>query len=80
MRLGFDRDIVGSIWKLAWPTVVYSLLQSMVGMADVYMVSGLGPAAVSAVGITRQIVMLVVVVILAVTTGTVTLVAQFVGA
>ncbi len=79
MRIGFEREIVGSIWKLAWPTVVYSLLQAMVGIADLYMVKGLGPAALSAVGITRQITMLVVVAILAVTTGTVTLVAQFTG-
>jgi putative MATE family efflux protein len=44
------------------------------------MVSHLGPAAISAVGISRTIVMVISVTMIAITTGTFTLVAQAIGA
>lgn len=39
---------------IAWPSVLESVFLSLAGMIDTYMVSGLGPAAVAAVGLTTQ--------------------------
>ena len=80
MNWRFDRELLRVVWRLAWPTVVYSLLQTLVGLVDVYMVGRLGPEAIAAVGFSLQILMLVMVGALAVSTGTTTLVAQFTGA
>jgi len=68
------------IWRLAWPTVTYSLLQNLVGLIDILMVGRLGSAAISAVGLSRQIVIIVMVIVLSITTGSTTLAAQFYGA
>ena len=80
MRLRFDAYLLKTVWALTWPTVTYSVLESLVGLADVYMVGRLGKDAVSGVGLSNQVLMLVMVGAFAVTAGTTTLVAQFVGA
>jgi len=80
MNWRFDRELLARVWLLAWPTVVYSLLQTLVGLVDVYMVGRLGAQAIAAVGFSQQILMLIMIGALAVSTGTITLVAQFTGA
>lgn len=84
MRLRFELEILRDVWAMTWPTITYSVLESLVLLTDVYMVGRLGTAvakdAVSAVGISSQIMMLVMVSAFAVTVGTATLVAQFIGA
>jgi len=80
MNWRFDRELLARVWQLAWPTVVYSLLQTLVGLVDVYMVGKLGKDAIAAVGFSLQILMLVMIGALAVSTGTITLVAQSTGA
>ena len=82
MNWRFDRELLAQVWRLAWPTVVYALLQTLVGLVDVYMVGRLGPGpdAIAAVGFGRHVLMLVMVGVLALSTGTTTLVAQFTGA
>ena len=80
MNWRFDRDLLTRVWQLAWPTVVYSLLQTLVGLVDVYMVGRLGKEAIAAVGFSQQVLMLIMIGALGVNTGTITLVAQFVGA
>ncbi|MEW6356197.1 MAG: MATE family efflux transporter [Planctomycetota bacterium] len=74
------RETVGAIWRLAWPAILYSFLQSFVEIVDAMMVGRLGPHALSAVGMSQQVIMLVMVAMLAVTSGSTTLVAQFYGA
>ncbi|MFQ5666541.1 MAG: MATE family efflux transporter [Candidatus Binatia bacterium] len=69
-----------AIWALAWPVIVSLLLQSLVSLIDVLMVGRLGAAAVAAVGIGAQILSAVGVVMAAVGTGTLALVARYVGA
>ena len=49
-------------------------------MADIYMVSHLGPEAISAVGTARALAMVISIAMLVVTTGTFAMVAQAVGA
>jgi len=80
MRLLPERELVKAVWSLAWPTVTYALLQSLVQMADVFMVGRLGRDAISGVGFSLQLMMLLMIGALAVSTGATTLVAQLVGA
>ena len=75
-----DRDSFRLIWSLAWPTVVYSLLELSLGLADLLMVRGLGHEATAAIGLSRQITFLLEAAALAVATGVITLVSQGVGA
>ena len=67
------------IWSLAWPTVLYSLLELSLGLADLLMVRGLGQDATAAIGLTRQIGFLLEAAALALATGVITLVSQGVG-
>ncbi len=80
MNWRFDRELLAQVWRLAWPTVVYSLLQTLVGLVDIYMVGRLGKDAIAAVGFSQQILMLIMIGALGVNAGTITLVAQFIGA
>lgn len=57
-----------------------SQFDNVVGLAEIFMVRTLGPSAISAVGISRQIVMVIGITMVAVTTGAMTMVAQAVGA
>ena len=75
-----DRGSYRRIWALAWPTLVYSVLELSLGVADFLMVRGLGSEATAAVGLNRQITFLLESAALAVATGVITLVSQGVGA
>ena len=75
-----DRDSFRRIWSLAWPTVVYSVLELSLGAADFLMVRGLGRDASAAIGLTRQITFLVEAAALAVSAGVIALVSQGMGA
>ena len=68
------------VWTIAWPVVVASMLDAMEGLVDISMVGQLGPAAISAVGFSRQILFVTMVMAISVSTGSRTLVAQFYGA
>ncbi len=74
-----DRAMYQRIWSLAWPTVVYSVLELSLGIADLVMVRGLGQEATAAIGLTRQIAFLLEAAALAIATGVITLVSQGVG-
>ncbi len=75
-----DRDSFRRIWSLAWPTVVYSVLELSLGAADFLMVRGLGSDASAAIGLNRQITFLVEAAALAVSAGVIALVSQGIGA
>ncbi len=80
-----DKDdppsqVLRHVWAIAWPVVVASLIDATEGLVDLYLVGFLGPAAISAVGMSRQIVFIVMVMAISITGGTRTLVAQFYGA
>lgn len=65
---------------LALPIALQMLLQSMLGMADVMMVSRLGSGAVAAVGLAAKLHFLLLVVMGGLATGCSVLVAQYSGA
>lgn len=72
--------LLRTIYGLATPVALSHQVDNLVGIADIYMVGRLGPDAISAVGISRVLIMVVSVVMLSVTTGAFAMVAQFVGA
>ncbi|MBN2327784.1 MAG: MATE family efflux transporter [Candidatus Omnitrophica bacterium] len=67
-------------WDLSWPTVLYSILESAVGIVDIFLASYLGAEAVAAIGFSRQIYLIMMIGTLSITTGTITLVSQSYGA
>ena len=71
---------VGNVLFLVWPIVIASLLQTVVGIADTIMVGRLGAQPLAAVGMGRFIFMVVIIFILAVSTGAQALVAHYTGA
>ncbi len=75
-----ESDLVRRIWAMAWPTLLYSVLELSLGVADLLMVRGLGHEATAAMGLTRQIAFLLEASALAVATGVIALVSQGVGA
>ena len=68
------------IWELAWPTIVASVLQTMVRWADFMMVGDLGVDAVAGVGAAGQIYWMIQTLVMALTTGLVAILARAVGA
>ena len=76
---GTIQAVYRRIWALAWPTVLYSVLELSLGLADLLMVRGLGQEATAAIGLTRQITFLLEAAALAIATGVLTLVGQGVG-
>lgn len=64
---------------LAWPVIIQSLLQVSVGTIDMKMVGTVGVDAISAVGTSRNIIMIFMVLVIAISTGTTAMVARFVG-
>ncbi len=70
------------VWKmlvLSWPIVLTYLLQSVVSVADIYMVGKLGAKEVAAVGIARSVTFILVSLSFAVAMGVRVLVAQYSG-
>ncbi len=76
----FDPQLLRDLLKISWPTVVYSLLETAVGLVDIYFSGFLGHSAVAALGFSRQIFLVLMIGTIAVTTGTITLVSQNFGA
>ena len=74
-----EGHIGRSVWFLAWPVVIQSLLQVLIGTVDLKMVGYLGSEAIAAVGISRQIIMIIMILILAVSTGATAMVARYCG-
>ncbi len=69
------------VWALAWPAILTNLLQSAVGFVGAAVVSRqLGTAAIAATGVGGRIFFMQQVVLMAVTTGTMALVARAWGA
>ncbi len=75
-----QQSILRQVWWIAWPVVIASLLDAAEGMIDIYMVGKIGPEAISGVGMSRQIVFVMMVVMMSITAGSRTLIAQFYGA
>lgn len=74
-----NKNLYKTTLYLAWPVILQSLLQVSVGTIDMKMVGTLGVDAISAVGTSRNIIMVFMVLVIAISTGTTAMVARFVG-
>jgi putative MATE family efflux protein len=82
----YDRSIVegplrAAVWKIAWPTMVANAFSGLQGVVDQILVGNLiGYQANAAIGVSWQILLVVIVFISSVFTGMSVLVARFAGA
>jgi putative MATE family efflux protein len=82
----FDRSIVEgpigpAVWQLAWPTMLQNIIAGLQGIVDHAMVGHfVGYAANAAIGVSWQIIIVVIVFLSSLFTGMAVLVARFAGA
>jgi len=82
----FDRSIVdgpigSAVWRLAWPTMLQNVVAGLQGIIDHVMVGHfVGYTANAAIGVSWQIILVVIVFMNALFTGMAVLVARFAGA
>jgi putative MATE family efflux protein len=82
----FDRSIVEgpisqAVWKLAWPTMLQNVIAGLQGIIDHAMVGHfVGYTGNAAIGVSWQIILVVIVFISSLFTGMAVLVARFAGA
>ena len=82
----FDRSIVDgpigpAVWRLAWPTMLQNVIAGLQGIIDHVMVGHyVGYTGNAAIGVSWQIVIVVIVFISSLFTGMAVLVARFAGA
>ena len=82
----FDRSIVEgpigpAVWRLAWPTMLQNVIAGVQGIIDHVMVGHyVGYTANAAIGVSWQIIVVVIVFITSLFTGMAVLVARFAGA
>ena len=76
-----EGPIVPAVWKLAWPTMLQNVIAGLQGIIDHVMVGHfVGFVGNAAIGVSWQIVLVVIVFISSVFTGMAVLVARFAGA
>ena len=81
----FDRSIVEgpigpAVWRLAWPTMLQNVIAGLQGIVDHAMVGHyVGYAANAAIGVSWQIIIVVIIFINSLFTGMAVLVARFAG-
>lgn len=82
----FDRSLVDgpilpAVWKLAWPTMLQNLFAGLQGVVDHVMVGNMvGYTGNAAIGVSWQLLLVVVVFMASLFTGQAVLVARFAGA
>ena len=85
-RKGFDRSIVEgpirpAVWHLAWPTMLQNVIAGLQGIIDHAMVGHfVGYTGNAAIGVSWQIIIVVIVFAVSVFTGMGVMVARFAGA
>src|SRR5882724_6846263 len=85
-RQRFDRSLVDgpigpAVWRLAWPTMLQNIVAGIQGIIDHVMVGHfVGYTANAAIGVSWQIIIVVIVFITSLFTGMAVLVARFAGA
>jgi putative MATE family efflux protein len=76
-----EGPIVPAVWRLAWPTMLQNIIAGLQGIIDHIMVGHfVGYVGNAAIGVSWQIVLVVIVFISSVFTGMAVLVARFAGA
>ena len=82
----YDRSLVegplrGAVWKIAWPTIVTNVIGGLQGIVDHVLVGHLvGFTGNAAIGVSWQIIIVVIIFVSSLFTGMSVLVARFAGA
>lgn len=79
-RLRRYLPVLRDVWRMSLPIILTNLLQTLVNVADVFLVGRLGPVEVAAVGMSQVLRTLMLVGMMSITTGSMVLVAQARGA
>lgn len=74
------RQEMTRVWAIAWPLILTNILNVLVGLVDFKMVGILGFESIAAVGMARQVMMLILVLMVAISGGSSVLVAHAYGA
>ncbi len=74
------RQEIPKVWAIAWPVILTNMLQVLVGIVDFKMVGMLGVESIAAVGMSRQVTMFIMVLMIAISGGSSVLVAHAFGA
>jgi putative MATE family efflux protein len=69
-----------NVWAIAWPLILTNMLNVLVGIVDFKMVGVLGVESIAAVGMSRQVTMFIMVLMIAISGGSSVLVAHAYGA
>ena len=77
---GFDRSMLGTVFTLAWPTMLEQLAQTAVQYIDTAMVGSLGTRATAAVGATGTVNWMIGSIVSAVSIGFLAFIARQIGA
>jgi len=75
-----EESLRKRLWSLAWPAIVGNISQTLLNLVDTLMVGHVSVIAVGAVGLGGQISWFMFPIMMAVSVGTLALVARFVGA
>src|SRR5215203_2974549 len=85
-RRRYDRSIVAgplgpAVWKIAWPTMLTNIIGGVQGIVDHALVGHLvGFTANAAIGVSWQLLLVVIIFITSLFTGMSVLIARFAGA
>ncbi|OGV96755.1 hypothetical protein A2W24_03640 [Microgenomates group bacterium RBG_16_45_19] len=72
-------SILKTVWSVSWPMVSTYFLQTLVSLVDVKMVGVLGQENIAAVGLATAALMVVLMLMMGISTGTTALVARYTG-
>lgn len=75
-----NREAYRTTLRIAWPSIVESVLVAMISAVDTMMVGSIGPEAITAVGITNQPRLILIAVIMSLNVGVTAVVARRKGA
>ena len=75
-----EKNEIRKVWTIVWPLILTNLLQVTVGIIDFKMVGILGVSSIAAVGMSRQVMMFIMVLMIAISGGSSVLVAHAYGA
>ena len=70
---------IPKVWQIAWPLILTNLLNVAVGIVDLKMVGTLGFESIAAVGMSRQVTMFIMVLMIAISGGSSVMVARAYG-
>ena len=75
-----EGNLIRNIWAFAIPILIANFLQGAFNLVDMFFVGRLGPPAIAAVSMSGVIMMIVIVIAMGISTGTVAMVSRFIGA